>query len=216
MESTLDRWRLARYNAYRWRSELSWVKKIALALGMACLIGLAAQVRIPLPWTPVPITGQTGAAMLAGVLLGSWWGGASVVAYAALGAAGIPWFTGWSGGVAHLAGPTGGYILGFFLAALFVGYFSDKYIKARSLFPMLGIMLFADFVLIYVPGLVQLHLWLNLALGKDVGFYQVLTMGFFPFIVGDLIKVAAVAAIAWGVTPKQAFEGIVDRGKSAS
>jgi len=209
----LDRWRMATYNAYRWRAELGLTKKILLALGMACAIGLAAQIRFPLPWTPVPITMQTFAVLLAGVLLGRWWGGISVAAYAGLGAAGLPWFTGWSGGAGHLAGPTGGYILGFFLAALFVGHFIDKYIRARSFLPMLGILLFANFVLIYVPGLIQLHLWLNLVGGGSASFYHVLTLGLFPFIAGDLIKIFALTGLASAITPKQAFNGEADSVK---
>jgi biotin transport system substrate-specific component len=212
----LDRWRMATYNAYRWRTELSLTHKILLALGMACVIGLAAQIRFPLPWTPVPITGQTFAALLAGVLLGRWWGGISVAAYAGLGVAGLPWFTGWSGGLGHLAGPTGGYIVGFFLAALFVGHFTDKYIRARSFLPMLGILLFADFVLIYVPGLLQLHLWLNLVGGGSASFYHVLTLGFFPFIAGDLIKIFVLTGIASAITHKQAFNGEADSVKRQS
>ena len=81
---------------------------------------------------------------------------------------------------------------------------------------MLGILLFANFVLIYVPGLVQLHLWLNLAEGGSASFYHVLTLGFFPFIAGDLIKTFILAGIASGLTPKQAFNGEVDRGIRAS
>ena len=99
---------MARYNAYRWRYELSLIKKIALVLGMAGVTGLAAQIRFPLPWTPVPITGQTFAVLLVGVLLGRWYGGLSLATYAVLGVAGLPWFTGWSGGIGHLAGPTWG------------------------------------------------------------------------------------------------------------
>jgi biotin transport system substrate-specific component len=209
----LDRWKMATYNAYRWRSELSLAGKILLALGMACVIGLSAQARIPLPWTPVPITLQTFAVLLAGVLLGQWWGGISVAAYAGLGVAGLPWFTGWSGGLSHLAGPTGGYIVGFFLAALFVGHFIDKYIRARSFLPMLGILLFANFVLIYVPGLLQLHLWLNLVGGGSASFYNVLALGFFPFIAGDLIKIFVLTGIASAITPRQAFNGEADSVK---
>jgi len=214
--SAWDRWQIARYNAYRWRYELSSTQKFALALGMACIIGLAAQVRIPLPWTPVPITGQTFAVLLAGVLLGRWWGGISVVAYAGLGAAGLPWFAGWAGGVGHLAGPTGGYIIGFILAALFLGYFTDNYIRARSFLTMLGLMLFANFVLIYIPGLIQLHLWLNLVKGEAVSLYQVLAMGLFPFVAGDVTKAIAAAAVARGVTPKQPYNGELDKAKWTS
>lgn len=198
----LDRGRMARYSAYRWRYELSLTKKIALALGMACVVGLAAQVRIPLLWTPVPLTGQTFAVLLAGILLGRWWGGISMSLYAGLGTAGLPWFAGWQGGTGIIAGPTGGYIIGFILAALFVGHFADKYVKARALFPMLGVMLFGGFVLIYVPGLLQLHLWLSLVSGLDISFYQLLDMGLIPFIGGDIIKVVAAAGIARGIMPQ--------------
>ncbi len=200
--SAWERWQMTRYSAYRWRDELSLIKKIALVIGMAAITGLAAQVRVPLPWTPVPITGQTLAALLAGVLLGRWYGGLSMAIYAGLGAAGLVWFSGWSGGIGHLAGPTGGYIVGFILAALFLGYVSNKYPKARSLPAMLGLMLFADFVLIYVPGLLQLHLWLNLVRGQTTSFYQVLSMGLFPFVAGDLIKVITAAGIAWLLIPR--------------
>ena len=214
--STWSRWQMARYNAYRWRYELILTKKIALALGMACVVGLAAQLRFPLPWTPVPITGQTFAVLLAGVLLGRWWGGISLTIYAGLGAAGLPWFNGGTGGVGILAGPTGGYIIGFILTALFLGHFTDKYIRSRSFFSMLGLMLFANIVLIYIPGLLQLHLWLRLVGGEAIGFYQVLTMGFLPFIVGDIVKAVTAAAIARGITPKQAYNGEVDKDKWAS
>ncbi len=209
--SAWDRWRAGRYNAYRWRYELSLVKKISLALGMACITGLAAQIRIPLAGTPVPITGQTLAILLAGVLLGRWWGGISVAIYFGLGAAGLPWFSGWNGGISYLAGPTGGYIIGFILTALFLGHFTDKYIRARKFFSILGLMLFANFVLIYVPGLVGLRLWLNLVQGKTASLYQVLAMGFFPFIAGDVVKALIAVGIAWGVTPKQSYNGEVDR-----
>ncbi len=201
--STWDRWETARRDAYRWRHGLSLTKKIGLALGMACLIGLAAQVRIPIPWTPVPITAQTFAVLLAGVLLGRWWGGIGVAIYAGLGAAGLPWFAGWAGGIGHLAGPTGGYIIGFILAALFLGHFTDKYIGARSFAKLLGLMFLANFVFIYIPGLTQLHLWLSLVKGEAASLYQLLALGFFPFIAGDIAKVIAAAAIAHGIVPKQ-------------
>lgn len=209
--STLDRMKMARYNAFQWRCELSLVKKIALATGMACVTGLLAQARIPLPWTPVPITGQTYAALLAGVLLGQWWGGASMVIYTVLGIAGVPWFTGWAGGISHLIGPTGGYIFGFILAALFIGYFTDKYVKARKLPAMLGLMIIANFILIYVPGLTQLYLWLNLVKGDSVNISRVLMMGAVPFIAGDIIKAVAVTITAWAVTPKKAYNKEIDR-----
>lgn len=205
-----------KYDVFRWRFELSIPKKLALALGMACLTGLVAQVRVMLPWSPVPVTGQTFAVLLAGVLLGRWWGGASLAMYAGLGAVGLPWFSGWSGGLGYLAGPTGGYIIGFILAAFFLGHFTDTYIRSRSFLSMLVLMLFANFILIYVPGLLQLGLWLNLVKGEPVAFTALLGMGAIPFIAGDITKAVLAAAIARGVTPKLAYNGEVDRDKWAN
>jgi len=202
-----------KYDVFRWRYELSLPKKLALALGMACLTGLMAQVRFLLPWSPVPITGQTMAVLLTGVLLGRWWGGISLATYAGLGAAGVPWFTGWGSSLGYLAGPTGGYIIGFILAALFLGHFTDKYVRSRSFLSMLGLMLFANFILIYVPGLLQLGLWLNLVKGEPATLTSLLMVGAIPFIAGDITKAVLAAAIARGVTPKSAYNGEVDKGK---
>ncbi len=210
---TIDR---AKYDAFKWRYELTIPKKLVLSLGMAALIGILAQVRFYLPWSPIPITGQTFAVLLVGVLLGRWWGGVSLVIYAGLGAVGLPWFAGLNGGLAYLAGPTGGYIVGFILATLFVGYFTDKYVRSRSFVSMFTIMLVANFVLIYIPGLVQLHFWLSLVKGEAVAFYPLLMMGAIPFIAGDVIKAAAAAAIARGVTPKRAYGKEMDKDKWAN
>ncbi len=201
---------------FRWRCELSIPKKLALALGIALLTGLAAQLRVQLPWSPVPITGQTFAVLLAGVLLGKWWGGVSLALYAGLGIAGVPWFTGFGSGLGYLAGPTGGYVIGFVFAALFLGYFTDKYVRARSFVSMLALMLFANFVLIYVPGLLQLGLWLNIVKGQPVTFSSLLMMGAIPFIVGDITKAVLAAAIARGITPKMAYNGEADKDKWAN
>jgi biotin transport system substrate-specific component len=187
--------------------------KLALALGMAALTGLLAQVRIQLPWSPVPLTGQTLAVLLAGVALGKWWGGISMGIYAGLGMAGVPWFQGFNSGLAYLAGPTGGYIIGFILAALFLGYFTDKYIKSHRFASMLGLMLFASLVLVYVPGLLQLGLWLHLVKGEPVTFSTLLTMGALPFIAGDITKAIVAALIARGITPQQPYGREADSGK---
>ena len=201
-----------KYDVFRWRYELAIPKKLALAFGVACIAGLLAQVRFIIPWSPVPITGQTFAVLLAGVLLGRWWGGASLAIYGGLGAAGVPWFAGWASGM----GATGGYIIGFILAALFLGYFTDKYVRSRSFLSMLVLMLFANFVLIYVPGVLWLGLWLNVVKGEPATFITLLGMGVFPFIVGDIIKTVAAATIARGITPKLAYNGEVDKDKWAN
>ena len=211
-----------KYDIFRWRYELSIPKKLVMALGMAVVIGLLAQVRFPIPWSPIPITGQTFAVLLAGVLLGRRWGGVSLAAYVAIGVAGVPWFAPKAGmsifsasGIGHLTGATGGYLIGFVIAALFLGHFTDKYIRSRSFLSMFGLMLFANFILIYVPGLIWLGLWFNIVSGTPTAVTAIIAMGATPFIVGDVLKAASAAAIARGVTPKQAYNGEVDTGKCA-
>lgn len=213
----------AKYDVFRWRYELSIPKKLALALGMAALTGLVAQVQFPLPWTPVPITGQTFAVLLAGVLLGRMWGGISLALYAGIGAAGVPWFAPKvgmaifsNGGIGVLTGATGGYIIGFILAALVLGYFTDKYIRSRSFVSMLVLMLFANFILIYIPGLLGLWLWLRSVGAPASSFVALLGMGLTPFIAGDITKAVVAAGIARGGTPKQAYNGEVDKDKWAN
>ncbi len=192
-----------RYGLFYWRDERTVIQKLSLALGMACLVGLAAQARISLPWSPVPVTLQTFTVLLAGILLGQWWGGASMAIYTGLGAAGIPWFSGGSSGLAYLAGPTGGYILGFIMACLFIGYITDKYKKSRSYVRILAIMLFANFILIYGFGLLQLGLWLRLVKGNMPSVITLLNMGALPFIIGDITKAVTAAVIARGILPQQ-------------
>jgi biotin transport system substrate-specific component len=200
-----------RLNVFTWRSELSIPMKLALAFGIAVLTGLLAQVRFYVPWSPVPLTGQTMAVLLAGVALGKWWGGVSMGLYAGLGIAGVPWFQGMNSGIAYMAGPTGGYIVGFILAALFLGYFTDKYIKSRRFMSMVGLMLFTSLIIIYVPGLLQLGVWLHFVKGQSVSIGSLLAMGAVPFIAGDITKAVAAACIARGVTPQTSYGQESDR-----
>ena len=132
--------------------------------------------------------------------------------YAGLGAVGIPWFAGWHSGISFTSF---GYIIGFVFAALFLGHFTDKYIRSRSFFSMLLLMLFANFVLIWVPGILWRVLWLNLVAGKTASIVGTI-VGSVTYIPGDVVKLALAAAIARGVTPKQAYNGEVDRDKWAN
>lgn len=207
--TVLDKYKDVRYNLFKWRCEASLIHKIILAFAMACVTGIAAQVRIPLPWTPVPISAQTFAVLLSGVLLGGWYGGLSQVFYIGAGIAGVPWFSGGGSGIAYISGPTGGYIIGFILAALFIGYFIDRFVRARGFFAIFVLMFFANFVLIHLPGLLQLSVVTGVR-----NIYKLLSMGTLPFIVGDVAKVLAAAALAKGITPKQAYNGEVDVGFS--
>ena len=152
LELTIDNYFRSRYLLFNWRSNTSLANKAVLAFLIACFTGIMAQIIIPLPWTPVPITAQTFAVLMAGIFLGRYWGGVSQLIYVTVGVLGVPWFTGMHGGYTALIGVTGGYLIGFILAALFLGFFVDKYVKSRKFLPMLGLMLFANFILIYIPG----------------------------------------------------------------
>ncbi len=197
-----------KYDLFRRRIALSIPAKIVLALGFAALTGLMAQAKFYLPFTPVPVTLQTFAVLLAGVMLGRWWGGASMAIYAGLGIAGVPWFASCASGF----GATFGYLVGFVLAALFIGHMTDKYIRARGFSSMFGLMAAASIFLIYVPGAVWLALWLGMA-GKAVTFASIIAMGVLPFIAGDIVKTMAAAAVTRAATPKQDFYGDTDTGK---
>ena len=112
-------------------------------------------------------------------------------------------------GSRSVTGATGGYLIGFIIAVFFLGYLTDKYIRSRSFLSMLPLMLFANFVLIYIPGLFVLYLWWTYFIGP-IGVIGLISIGMLPFIVGDIIKIVAAAAIAKGITPKRAYGNEVD------
>jgi len=209
MELTMyvNKYKNLRYNFFRWRFELDVVYKISLALTFALLTGLLAQLRFYLPGIYVPVTGQVFGVILAGVILGKW-GGVSQCFYVGLGAIGIPWFTGLNGGMLYLFGPTGGYLIGFIIAAFFIGFVVDRYIRSRNFIGMLSLMLFSTFVLIYIPGLTQYYLWM----GGSIGSWKLLSMTVIPFIPADVIKAIIAAAIASGITPKRTYGREIDAG----
>lgn len=200
-----ERLKTARLSLYVRRESLSLAGKIGLALAFAVATGLAAQIRIPLPFSPIPVTGQTFAVLAAGVLLGRNWGGFSLAAYVALGAAGIPWFNGGGFGLSFVAGPTGGYLIGFILAAFIIGFIVDKFPAARGLRPMLGVMLAVNFVVIYGFGLAWLGIYLSVIKGASVTLPVLLAMGAAPFIAGDIFKAILAALMTKTVTPKEDF-----------
>jgi len=201
----LNKYRVLRYNFFKWRYEVNVLYKVTLALFFACLTGILAQFRFYLPGTPVPVTGQVFGVLIAGILLGKW-GGISQCMYLGIGSIGVPWFSGFNGGIAYIAGPTGGYIIGFIFAAFFIGYMVDRYIKSRKFLSMLAIMFFATFVLIYVPGLIQFYLWT----GSSIGISELFIMCVLPFLAADIIKALIAAAIATSITPKGAYGREVD------
>lgn len=202
----------SRTDLYRWRYEASLEHKIILALAFASFTGLCAQLRIYLPWTPVPVTMQTFAVFLSAILLGRNWGGISQLLYVFLGTCGVPWFAGLNGGISVLFGPTGGYLLGFIIAALFIGYFIDRYIASRFFVTLFPLLLFANFVIIHGLGCIWLFTWLT-ATGKGVTVFDVLLMGSLPFIPGDVAKILAISVIGRFLTPKIAYNGEIDAGR---
>lgn len=170
---------------------LAW--KVALVVVGAALIALAAQVQIPLPFSPVPVTGQTFAVLLVGASLGARLGTASVVLYIVEGVVGLPVFTGGGAGLARLGGPTGGYLVGFIAAAFVVGLLAERGWDRRPWTTALAML--AGEVVIYVFGLT----WLS-RFPLPVG---LLEAGFVPFIAGDLYKVVLAALalrVAWRIT----------------
>jgi biotin transporter BioY len=170
------------------RTGLLW--DAVLVVGFACLTAAFAQISF---WIgPVPVTGQTFAVLLTGALLGSRRGALSQLSYLAVGATGIPyWFAlGGPPGIARLVGPTGGYLIGFVAVAYVVGWLAERGWDRRVWTAVLA-MLAGENVL-YVFGLS----WLV----RFVPVGKVLQVGLYPFIIGDLIKVAAAALIlpsAW-------------------
>ncbi len=203
--SFVEKYYKARLSFFKWRYSLSFTNKFLLSIFMACATGIFAQIKISIPWTPVPITAQTLAVLLSGVILGKYWGGVSQLLYVLIGTAGIPWFSGATGGFQVLIGPTGGYLSGFVLASLFIGYFSDKFIKTRNFITVFGIMTFANFVLIHIPGLIQLSFWFKLMKNQQLDILNLLWMGTIPFITGDIIKIIIASTLAKAITPKQPY-----------
>ncbi len=193
----MNKYRDMRYNFFKWRCETNYVNKIFLALSFALLTAILAQAKFYLPGNAlVPITGQTFAVLLAGVILGKW-GGISQCIYVGLGAMGLPWF-------ANITGSTIGYLVGFIIAAFFLGFITDKYVKSRKLTSILPLMLFTTFVLIYIPGLTYLYFYMS-SLGVSFSLIELLTIAVLPFIVGDIIKAVAAASIARAITPKISY-----------
>ncbi|ADP77115.1 BioY protein [Methanothermus fervidus DSM 2088] len=208
----LEKYYEIRYNFFKWRTSQGVVVKTIMSLAVAAMTGIMAQIVIPLPWTPVPITGQTFAVLLSGVILGRYWGGISQLFYVILGAAGISWFAGAKGGITVLLGATGGYLIGFILASLFIGHFIDRYISARKFKHILILMLIANFVLIYVPGAIGLAFW-QMSKGIQPTIWNILAMGILPFIPGDLIKIFGVSIVTKAIVPKEAYGDEIDRRK---
>ena len=153
-------------------------------MGFALFTALMAQVEVHFPFTPVPLTGQTFVVLLSGAVLGSRRGFASQLLYLSAGAAGLPVFSGAAGSVLHLIGPTGGYLWSFPLAAGVLGWLVERG-AARRVWTLAPALIAAD-LLILAGGAA----WLGGLFGFPAR--QAWVLGFYPFLIGDIVKVALV------------------------
>ena len=190
-----------RKNVFERIQDSSTATKVLMSLLMACFTGIMAQIIIPLPWTPVPITAQTFAVLCSGLFLGKKYGCLSQIFYIVLGVAFIPWFGGMTGGLEVFLGSTGGFLIGFVIASYFIGYITEKYADARNFTKMAGVIGIANFALIYIPGLAGLALFLT-SQGMTFGVMDLLMMGLIPFIAGDIVKILGAAAVSKVFLPK--------------
>ena len=191
------------YSWYNWRNNASTLTMVILSFVFACFTGLMAQVSIAVPWSHVLITFQTFAVLIAGTLLGGKYGSFSMILYTVLGIIGMPWFTNMNHGLSFIFAASGGYIIGFIIAAAFIGYVFDHYVNARKPLQTVILMLIANFICIYVPGLIGLYNAMLVKTGSALSIPELLFMGVVPFIVGDLIKIALASGISTSLLPKE-------------
>lgn len=167
---------------------MDWVRQLMLVVAFSLLTALSAQLVIPLPWTPVPITGQTFAVLLTGALLGSRMGAFAMILYLVEGASGLPFFRSGQGGIHYLMlSPTAGYLFSYPLAAFLTGWLAERgwdksYVKA-ALAMLLGSLV------ILLCG------WSYLAALYAPSALAAWRAGVEPFILGDAVKIALAAAV---------------------
>jgi biotin transport system substrate-specific component len=158
---------------------------VALVAAFSLLVAGSAQIAIPLPFTPVPVTLQTFMVLATGALLGSGRGAAAILLYLGEGAAGLPVFQSGHAGIPYMIGPTGGYLIGFAAAAFIAGFLSEKGWD-RKWHTAIAALFLAD-VALFVTGV----LWL----GVYTGFTNALVLGTLPFAAVDAVKVIACASL---------------------
>lgn len=162
-----------------------WTRSALVVVGFSLLTAAAAQVVVPLPFTPVPLTGQTFAVLLTGALLGPRLGGMAMFAYLLEGAAGLPFFRGGAGGIGHFSGATAGYLLAFPAAAYVTGLLAERGWDRRFL-TAAAAMALGSFVIL-AGG----WAWLALMFRTPA---EAFWLGVAPFLPGDVLKIALAAA----------------------
>jgi len=173
----------------------------ALVLAGVAVVALLAQVEIPL-W-PVPITGQTLGVIIVGASLGAWRGAAALTTYMVLGLAGLPIFAGLTGSLVAIAKPSFGFVIGFIFSAFVAGWFAERAWDRRPALAFVGFA--AASVVPFLFGIPYLAVVLNVSLGLDLTFWQILEAGLFPCIIGGLVKAGIAALIipgAWALVRK--------------
>lgn len=163
---------------------------VLLVVTAAVLTALAAQWRIVLPFTPVPITGQTFAVLLTGAALGWKLGAGGQLLYVGVGAIGAPVFSDGSGGIEVIAGATGGYLIGFIIAAALVGWMAEH--RQDRTFATMFTAFMLGSVVIYLFGVAGLMISTGMAASAAV------EAGVVPFLLGDLIKGSAAGLLLPG------------------
>ncbi|WP_290587726.1 biotin transporter BioY [Alicyclobacillus sp.] len=181
------------------------VRGVVFSALFAALLAVFSNVRIDLPFTPVPITLQTLAVMMAGAFLGPWYGFFSVLLVVVLTAIGLP-LMGGHGGIDVILGATGGYIVSWPFSALLIGWFTQR-IRARGLaryvLALVVIEVFGSFF-VYLIGVPWLAVAAKMSLGKA------LIGGCVPFLLGDLLKAVVTTLVAvplWAVYPPARLTG---------
>lgn len=165
---------------------LDWTRSLLLVVAFSLLTALAAQVAIPLSWTPVPLTGQTFAVLLTGALLGSRLGALAMFAYLLEGASGLPFFAAGGSGLQRLLlSPTSGYLLSYPAAAFVTGLLAERGWDRR--FVTATVAMAIGSIIILMSG----WAWLS----RFVGPASAWAAGVAPFLVGDVIKIALAAAV---------------------
>jgi biotin transport system substrate-specific component len=176
----------------------TWLTEAVLLVAGVGLIALSAQISFHIPGTPVPISGQTFAALLVGSAYGATRGFATFALYLVVGIFGLPVFASGSSGWSEVSGATGGYLVGMLLAAAFVGLLAERKWD-RRLSSSITSMLTGS-VVIYVCGLVWLYHEL-----PNATFASTLSAGLYPFVVGDMLKLYLAGAAlpgAWALVRK--------------
>ena len=179
---------------------LDVVRQVGLVIGFSLLTALAAQVVIPL--YPVPITGQTFVVLLTGALLGSRLGAMTMIAYLVEGASGLPFFAGGHGGLLHLMGPTGGYLIAFPAAAYVTGAFAEHGWDRRFLT--------AAAAMAIGSAIIMLSGWAWFSVVMRTSPMLTLYATVIKFIPGDIIKISLAAAVlpsGWKLVRKQPGKG---------